>query len=125
MLGSNGLSAIQQSKYPDQTNSSIQKQIIAMLSVSAATVRVPVYRRQLVVRAEETAAAPPKPTPVGPPKGCQVKIMRPESYWYRQCGKVVAVDQSGIRFPVTVRFTNVNYAGVSTNNFGLEEVEQV
>ena len=33
--------------------------------------------------------------------------------------------QSGIRYPVVVRFSTVNYAGVSTNNYGLEEVEQL
>ncbi len=31
--------------------------------------------------------------------------------------------QSGILYPVVVRFTSVNYAGVSTNNYGLSEVE--
>lgn len=31
--------------------------------------------------------------------------------------------QSGILYPVVVRFENQNYAGVSTNNFGLDEVE--
>lgn len=30
--------------------------------------------------------------------------------------------QSGILYPVTVRFDAVNYAGVTTNNFGLDEV---
>ena len=33
--------------------------------------------------------------------------------------------QSGIRYPVVVRFDSVNYIGVSTNNYGLEEVEEV
>ena len=33
--------------------------------------------------------------------------------------------QSGIEYPVVVRFDNVNYAGVATNNFGLKEVEVV
>lgn len=32
--------------------------------------------------------------------------------------------QSGIRYPVIVRFENVNYSGVSTNNFALEEIEE-
>lgn len=32
--------------------------------------------------------------------------------------------QSGIRYPVIVRFENVNYAGVSTNNFAVDEVEE-
>ena len=31
--------------------------------------------------------------------------------------------QSGIRYPVVVRFPTVNYAGVSTNNYALDEVE--
>ena len=30
--------------------------------------------------------------------------------------------QSGIRYPVVVRFENQNYAGVSTNNYALDEV---
>jgi len=62
--------------------------------------------------------------PIGPTRGSQVRVLRPESYWYRQCGKVVSVDQSGIRYPVVVRFDTVNYAGVSTNNYALDEVEQ-
>jgi hypothetical protein len=33
------------------------------------------------------------------------------------------VAQSGILYPVVVRFENQNYAGVATNNFGLDEVE--
>jgi hypothetical protein len=32
--------------------------------------------------------------------------------------------QSGIRYPVVVRFENQNYAGVTTNNYALTEVEE-
>lgn len=35
---------------------------------------------------------------------------------------MVSVDQSGIRYPVVVRFEKVNNAGVSTNNYALDEV---
>lgn len=84
-------------------------------------------RTSLVVRAEEAAAAPApvKKPDVGPKRGTTVRILRPESYWFRETGKVVSVDQSGIRYPVVVRFEKVNYAGVSTNNYALDEVEEV
>lgn len=115
-----------------------------------------------------------------------MRVLRPESFWYRETGKVVSVDQvqhqplliafsyaytivndcwhmvkaaaaivhvfwanfalrqapafkcccagqltpylylqSGIRYPVVVRFSTVNYAGVSTNNYSVDEVEQL
>eukprot|EP01025_Chloroclados_australasicus_P029204 TRINITY_DN2907_c0_g1_i1.p3 TRINITY_DN2907_c0_g1~~TRINITY_DN2907_c0_g1_i1.p3 ORF type:complete len:102 (-),score=15.60 TRINITY_DN2907_c0_g1_i1:352-657(-) len=97
---------------------------------SVAPVRInrairPVVKAETQEKTTASTPTPAAPKPVvGPPKGSIVKILRPESYWFRQVGKVVSVDQSGIRFPVVVRFSNVNYAGVSTNNFGLEEVEQ-
>ncbi|CAM6051291.1 unnamed protein product [Sphagnum compactum] len=67
-----------------------------------------------------------KPAPIGPKRGAAVKILRKESYWYLQVGSVVAVDQQpGVRYPVVVRFSTVNYAGISTNNFAIDEIEEV
>ncbi|KAL1313547.1 hypothetical protein HN51_040121 [Arachis hypogaea] len=92
---------------------------------------------RLIVRAEEEAAAEPppleveaapkpKPPPIGPKRGAKVKIVRKESYWYNGIGSVVAVDQDPkTRYPVVVRFNKVNYANVSTNNYALDEIQEV
>ncbi|KAF9610741.1 hypothetical protein IFM89_024597 [Coptis chinensis] len=94
---------------------------------------------RLVVRAsEEAAAAAPaasvapkdakaaKPPPVGPKRGAKVKILRKESYWFNGIGSVVVVDQDpSSRYPVVVRFNKVNYANVSTNNYALDEIQEV
>ncbi|KAM1007357.1 hypothetical protein COP2_004065 [Malus domestica] len=96
---------------------------------------------RFVIRAAEEAAAPPaattttpegaatpkpKPPPIGPKRGTKVKILRRESYWFKGIGSVVAVDQDpNTRYPVVVRFNKVNYANVSTNNYALDEIEEV
>ncbi|XP_028778942.1 photosystem I reaction center subunit IV A, chloroplastic [Neltuma alba] len=76
--------------------------------------------------AAEAEAPKPKPPPIGPKRGAKVKILRKESYWYKGVGSVVAVDQDPkTRYPVVVRFNKVNYANVSTNNYALDEIEEV
>ena len=43
----------------------------------------------------------------------------------QECGTVATIAKSGDRYPVVVRFDKVNYAGVATNNFALDELVEV
>jgi photosystem I subunit 4 len=56
-------------------------------------------------------------------RGAKVRVLRKESYWYRDVGTVAAVDTSGILYPVIVRFDKINYYNINTNNFREDELE--
>lgn len=58
-------------------------------------------------------------------RGDRVRVLRKESYWFQDVGTVATVDQSGIKYPVIVRFERLNYAGVNTNNYAESELVQV
>ncbi|XP_071720898.1 photosystem I reaction center subunit IV A, chloroplastic-like [Rutidosis leptorrhynchoides] len=89
--------------------------------------------RLVVMAADEGAAGAlsieedkTKPPPIGPKRGTNVRILRKESYWFNSIGSVVSVDQDpNSSYPVVVRFNKLNYANVSTNNYGLDEIEEV
>ena len=62
-------------------------------------------------------------------KGQQVRIKRPESYWFNEVGKVASIADSG-KYPVTVRFEKVDYkaysgvdGGTNTANYAESELE--
>jgi photosystem I subunit 4 len=55
-------------------------------------------------------------------RGSKVRIMRPESYWFQETGTVATIAKGADRYPVVVRMEKVNYAGVATNNFALDEL---
>ena len=57
-------------------------------------------------------------------RGSNVKILREESYWFQEIGKVASIDESEVRYGVTVRFDKVNYQGVNTDNYNISELAE-
>jgi hypothetical protein len=55
---------------------------------------------------------------------CEVRKDNLVQLFIRLDVTVVGRVQSGIRYPVVVRFDSVNYGGVSTVNFGVDEVKE-
>ena len=49
----------------------------------------------------------------------------PRRFWANECGTVASVDQSNVRYGVTVRFEKVNYQGVNSNNYAVDELIEV
>jgi photosystem I subunit IV len=58
-------------------------------------------------------------------KDSKVKNLRKESYWYNEIGTVVNIDKSGSKYPVLVRFVKVNYSGINSTNFSLDELQEI
>lgn len=55
-------------------------------------------------------------------KGSKVRILRKESYWFKEEGTVVTVEKSGSNYPVLVRFKKSNYNNTNTANFKIDEL---
>ena len=57
-------------------------------------------------------------------KGSKVRILRKESYWFKQLGTIVSIEkeENAFRYPIIVRFDSLNYSGVNTNSFAFAEL---
>ncbi|EMS58402.1 Photosystem I reaction center subunit IV, chloroplastic [Triticum urartu] len=83
---------------------------------------------KLVARAEEepTAAAPAEPAPAAEEKpDATVATKEPAKAKPPPRGPKRGTKDPNTRYPVVVRFAKVNYAGVSTNNYALDEIKEV
>jgi photosystem I subunit 4 len=51
-------------------------------------------------------------------RGSSVKILKKESYWYNETGKIASIEESStVLYGINVRFEKTNYNGVNTANF--------
>jgi len=55
-------------------------------------------------------------------RGSNVKILKKESYWFQETGKIASIDETEVLYGVTVRFEKLNYNGVNTANFHRSEL---
>jgi photosystem I subunit 4 len=97
------------------------------MGVFAAAFLVGIAARTATAAVSGAPAAvnPRSESPVMVDRGSVVRVMRPESYWFQECGTVATVAKGKDRYPVVVRFEKVNYAGVATNNFAMDELVEV
>ena len=58
-------------------------------------------------------------------RGSNVKILKKESYWFQEVGKIASIDDTEVLYGITVRFEKVNYNGVTTANFHKNEIMEV
>jgi len=59
-------------------------------------------------------------------KGAKVLILRRVSYWYNSYGIIINInDINNSKFPIVVKFTNVDYNGVNTGNFAVSELLEI
>jgi len=56
-------------------------------------------------------------------RGTSVKILKKESYWHKEIGKIASIDESAVLYGINIRFEKVNYNGVNTGNFCISDLE--
>jgi photosystem I subunit 4 len=50
-------------------------------------------------------------------RGSTVKILKKESYWYKEIGKIVSINKSPLLYGINIRFDKTNYNRINTSNF--------
>nr|ABA55538.1 chloroplast psaE [Karlodinium veneficum] len=95
-----------------------QERSLAMLLLAAHPASQPLRR---TVQSDSSRSSSPQMIE----RGSVVRIMRPESYWFKDVGTVAAVSKGDDRYPVTVRFEKCNFAGITTNNYAMDELIEV